>query len=40
LAIGPRATTDTSASVNTPEGVRMGYRIRGQWEMVRAVGDV
>ncbi len=23
LAIGPRATTDTSASVNTPEGVRM-----------------
>ena len=30
LAIGPRATTDTSASVNTEEGVRMGYRLRGQ----------
>lgn len=28
LAIGPRAMTDTSASVNTPEGVRMGYRLR------------
>ena len=25
LAIGPRATTDTSASVHTPEGQRMGY---------------
>ena len=30
LAIGPRATTDTSASVHTEEGVRMGYRLRGQ----------
>lgn len=30
LAIGPRATTDTSASVRTPEGQRMGYRLRGQ----------
>lgn len=28
LAIGPRATTDTSASVRTPEGQRMGYRLR------------
>lgn len=40
LAIGPRATTDTSASVNTPEGVRMGYRLRGQDQIVRAVEDV
>lgn len=40
LAIGPRATTDTSASVNTPEGVRMGYRLRGQEQMVRAIEDV
>ena len=40
LAIGPRATTDTSASVNTPEGVRMGYRLRGQEQVVRAVEDV
>ena len=35
LAIGPRFTTDTSASVNTPEGVRMGYRLRGQEQIVR-----
>lgn len=40
LAVGPRATTDTSASVNTPEGVRMGYRLRGQDQIVRAVEDV
>ncbi len=40
LAIGPRATTDTSASVNTIEGVRMGYRLRGQEQIVRAVEDV
>ena len=40
LAVGPRATTDTSASVNTPEGVRMGYRLRGQEQIVRAVEDV
>lgn len=40
LAIGPRATTDTSASVHTEEGVRMGYRLRGQEQIVRAVEDV
>lgn len=40
LSIGPRATTDTSASVNTPEGCRMGYRLRGQEQIVRAVEDV
>ncbi len=40
LAIGPRATTDTSASVNTEEGVRMGYRLRGQEQVVRAIEDV
>ncbi|MDC7226161.1 MAG: hypothetical protein PQJ61_05310 [Spirochaetales bacterium] len=40
LAIGPRATTDTSASVQTPEGQRMGYRLRGQEQVVRAVEEV
>jgi hypothetical protein len=40
LAIGPRATTDTSASVKSPEGVRMGYRLRGQDQIVRAIEDV
>ena len=40
LAIGPRATYDTSASVQTPEGQRMGYRLRGQDQIVRAIEDV
>ncbi len=40
LAIGPRATTDTSASVLTEEGQRMGYRLRGQEQVVRAIEDV
>jgi len=40
LAIGPRATYDTSASVNTAEGQRMGYRLRGQEQIVRAVEDL
>lgn len=40
LAIGPRATIDTSASVHTEEGKRMGYRLRGQEQIVRAIEDV
>lgn len=40
LSIGPRATYDTSASVNTPEGQRMGLRLRGQEQIVRAIEDV
>jgi len=40
LAVGPRATYDTSASVHTPEGQRMGYRLRGQEQIVRAIEDV
>ena len=40
MAVGPRATTDTSASVHTEEGVRMGYRLRGQEQIVRAIEDV
>ncbi len=40
LAVGPRAPYDTGAMVRTPEGVRMGYRLRGQEQIVRAVEDV
>jgi len=40
LAIGPRATYDTSASVLTQEGQRMGLRLRGQEQIVRAIEDV
>lgn len=40
MAIGPRATYDTSASVQTPEGSRMGYRLRGQDQVNRGVEEV
>lgn len=40
LAVGPRATYDTSATVHTPEGIRIGYRLRGQEQVVRSVEDV
>lgn len=40
LSVGPRATYDTSASVHTPEGQRMGLRLRGQEQIIRSVEDV
>jgi len=40
LACGPRATTDTSASVKTEEGQRMGYRLRGQEQIVRGIEEI
>lgn len=40
LSVGPRATYDTSASVQTPEGQRMGLRLRGQEQVIRAVEDI
>ena len=40
LACGPRATTDTSASVKTEEGQRMGYRLRGQEQVVRGIEEI
>lgn len=40
LACGPRATTDTSASVKTDEGQRMGYRLRGQEQIARGIEEI
>ena len=40
LAVGPRATYDTSATVHTKEGSRIGYRLRGYDNLVYAVEDV
>ena len=40
LAVGPRAPYDTGAMVRTPEGIRMGYRLRGQEQIVRAIEDI
>lgn len=40
LSVGPRATYDLSPSVHTPEGVRIGYRLRGGEQLLRAIEDV
>ena len=40
LAVGPRATYDTSATVQTKEGQKIGYRLRGQDQIVRAIEDI
>ena len=40
LSVGPRATYDTSATVLSPQGVRISYRLRGMEQMLRAVEDI
>ncbi|MEU4345667.1 hypothetical protein AB0H00_31190 [Nocardia sp. NPDC023852] len=40
MSVGPRATTDTSATARTQEGARIGYRLRGGEQLVRALEDV
>jgi len=40
LSVGPRATYDTSASAQTREGARIGYRLRGYDNLLYAVEDV
>jgi len=40
LSTGPRATYDTGATVLSPQGVRISYRLRGMEQMLRAVEDV
>lgn len=40
LSVGPRATYDTSATRLSTQGVRIGYRLRGMEQVVRAIEDV
>lgn len=40
LSTGPRATYDTGATVLSSQGARIGYRLRGMDQIVRAVEDV
>ena len=40
LSVGPRATYDTSATVHTKEGSRIGYRLRGYDNLLYAIEDV
>jgi len=40
LSVGPRAIYDTSATAQTKEGSRIGYRLRGYDNLVYAIEDV
>jgi hypothetical protein len=40
LSTGPRATYDTGASVLSPQGVRISYRLRGMEQVLRAIDDI
>lgn len=40
MSVGPRATYDTGATVLSSQGVRIGYRLRGMDQVLRAVEDI
>jgi hypothetical protein len=40
LSTGPRATYDTGATVLSSQGVRIGYRLRGMEQIIRAAEDI
>lgn len=40
MSHGPRATYDTSATARSSQGQRIGYRLRGQEQIVRAIEDI
>lgn len=40
LSVGPRASYDTSASAQTKEGARIGYRLRGYNNLLYAIEDI
>jgi hypothetical protein len=40
MSTGPRATYDTGATVLSSQGVRIGYRLRGMEQVLRAVEDL
>jgi hypothetical protein len=40
LSIGPRAIYDIGGFVKSPNGIRLGYRLRGMENVIRAVEDV
>jgi len=40
MSTGPRATYDTGASVLSPQGVRVSYRLRGMEQLLRGIEDI
>lgn len=40
MSTGPRAVYDTSATAQSSDGKRIGYRLRGQEQVIRAIEDI
>ena len=40
LSVGPRAPYDTGATVLSPQGVRISYRLRGMEQVLRGIEDI
>ncbi len=40
MSIGPRASYDTSATAGSVQGKSIGYRLRGQEQVIRAIADI
>ena len=40
MSVGPRATYDTGATVLSPQGVRISYRLRGMEQVLRGIEDI
>lgn len=40
MSVGPRASYDTSATANSPQGKTIAYRLRGQEQIIRAIEDI
>lgn len=40
MSVGPRAPYDTGGTVQTPQGVRISYRLRGMEQLLRGIEDI
>ncbi|RKZ47015.1 MAG: peptidase [Candidatus Parabeggiatoa sp. nov. 2] len=40
MSTGPRAAYDTSATAHSKDGKRIGYRLRGQEQLIRGIEDI
>ncbi len=40
MSVGPRAPYDTGATVQTPQGIRISYRLRGMEQVLRGIEDI
>src|SRR5512136_40877 len=40
MSVGPRAPYDTGTTVQTPQGIRISYRLRGMEQVLRGIEDI